>query len=93
VSTLSTTEPTHKDTTRQDCTHPRPHVTHEVVNQAPPRVDVDEAAADVALLGAVARHEAAWALDELHEIGTLVGSASFQQDAVLANTVTPVLRW
>jgi putative acyl-CoA dehydrogenase len=87
VSTLSTTDTTHPDTT-----HPRPHVTHDVVNQAPPRVDVDEAAADVALLEAVARHEAAWALDELHEIGTLVGSASFQQDAVLANTVTPVLR-
>ena len=92
MSTLTTTDTTHPDTTRQDSTHPRPHLTHEVVNQAPPRVDVDEAAADVALLEAVARHEAAWALDELHGIGTLVGSASFQQDAVQANTVTPVLR-
>jgi len=72
--------------------HPRPHVTHEVLNQPPPRVDVDEAMADVALLEAVRRHDADWAVDALHAVGTLVGSASFQDDAVLANTATPVLR-
>jgi len=70
----------------------RPHATHEVTNQAAPRVDLDEAASDVALLEAVRRHEAGWAVDDLHSVGRLVGSASFQRDAVLANTITPVLR-
>ena len=72
--------------------HARPHATHEVFNQSPPRVDLDEAATDVALLEAVRRHQAEWAVDDLHAVGSLVGSASFQRDAVLANTVTPVLR-
>ncbi|HSN05925.1 MAG TPA: acyl-CoA dehydrogenase family protein [Candidatus Angelobacter sp.] len=75
-----------------DAAHPRPHATHEVLNQPPERVGIDEATADVALLEAVRRHDAAWAVGQLHETGALVGSASFQQDAVLANTMTPVLR-
>ncbi|MDA8434996.1 MAG: acyl-CoA dehydrogenase family protein [Actinomycetales bacterium] len=89
-STDSSNDPSTSPST--GTTQPRPHVTHEVVNQPPPRVDVDESAHDVALLEAVRRHDAGWAVGELHEIGTLVGSASFQQDAALANTVTPVLR-
>ncbi len=82
VTTLST----------RKTTYPRPHLTHEVVNQPPPRVDIDEAAADVALLEAVRRHDASWAVDDLHAVGTLVGSASFQLDAALANTAVPTLR-
>ncbi|HTY71646.1 MAG TPA: acyl-CoA dehydrogenase family protein, partial [Actinomycetes bacterium] len=41
---------------------------------------------------AVQRHDAGWALEELHAVGRLVGSESFQRDAVLANTYPPVLR-
>ncbi len=71
---------------------PRPHTTHDVLNQAPPRVDVDEFAQNTVLVEAVERHDAAWAQDELGRIGTLVGSSSFQIDAALASTSTPVLR-
>jgi putative acyl-CoA dehydrogenase len=72
--------------------HPRPHVTHEVVNQPPPRVDLDELTENAVLVEGLLRYDATWALEDLHDIGRLVGSASFQRDAVLANTVTPVLR-
>jgi putative acyl-CoA dehydrogenase len=76
---------------------PHPHLTHSVTNQPPPRVDVDELASDTALTDAVQRFDAGWALDGLGDVGRLVGSASFQRDAELANTMTPVLhafdRW
>ena len=46
---------------------------------------------------AVARHDAGWADDELRQVGALVGSAQFQHDAAVANTLTPELhtfdRW
>ena len=73
-------------------TPPAPHQTHEVVNQAPARVDVNEYALHPVLAEAVGRHDAGWADTELTEIGALVGSASFQRDAVLANTLTPTLQ-
>lgn len=69
-------------------------ITHEVENQVPPRVGVDEFAAHLPLVEAVAR----WGSGEdaadaaLHEAGELVGSAVFQRDAELANTRTPELR-
>lgn len=66
--------------------------THEVANQAPPRVDVDEFALDAPLVEAVAAFDAGRARDELHEIGRLVGSAAFQADAELANIREPQLR-
>jgi putative acyl-CoA dehydrogenase len=66
--------------------------THEVVNQPPPRVDVDEFTTNQVLVQAVARNDAAWAIDGLGEIGRLVGGAQFQQDAVAANVHTPELR-
>lgn len=67
-------------------------ITHEVENQPPPRVDVDEFAANVPLVEAVTRWGTDAAAPPLHEIGRLVGSASFQRDAELANTRPPVLR-
>jgi putative acyl-CoA dehydrogenase len=77
---------------RPDVTHPSPHLTHEVVNQVPPRVDLNEYARNPVLVEAVDRHGARWAQSELTEIGALVGSASFQRDAALANTLTPTLQ-
>ncbi len=71
---------------------PSPHLTHEVVNQAPPRVDLNEYAVNPVLVEAVDRHGAGWAQSELTEIGALVGSASFQRDAAIANTLTPTLQ-
>jgi len=71
--------------------------THTVFNQAPPRVDVDEFGANVALVEAVQQHGAGWAAEHLHGIGRRVGSADFQDDARRANRHEPVLhthdRW
>ncbi|HEX6954184.1 MAG TPA: acyl-CoA dehydrogenase family protein [Agromyces sp.] len=67
-------------------------ITHEVENQPPPRVDVDEFAANLPLVEAAARWGTDAAAPALHGIGRLVGSASFQRDAELANTHPPVLR-
>ncbi len=66
--------------------------THEVVNQAPPRVEVNEYTGHVALVEAVDAFGGGWATSELTEAGALVGTADFQRDAELANTVLPVLR-
>jgi len=66
--------------------------THEVTNQPPPRVDVDEFATNIGLVEGVVRHAAAWATDRLAGIGRHVGAAAFQHDAELANTRTPELR-
>ncbi|GAA1055854.1 acyl-CoA dehydrogenase [Agromyces luteolus] len=83
-------------------------ITHEVLNQAPPREGVDEFAADVPLVEAVARWgttafsvgggtEADAAPPALHDLGRLVGTADFQRDAELANANPPRLvthdRW
>lgn len=73
-------------------TTPTPHRTHEVANQAPDRVDLNEFTTNAALVENVARFDAAWAFDELSAIGEHVGTASFQRDAVLANVREPVLR-
>lgn len=71
-------------------------ITHEVLNQAPPREGVDEYAANVPLTEAVAR----WgrgSSTELHDLGRHVGTGAFQRDAERANTHPPVLhphdRW
>lgn len=66
--------------------------THEVVNQAPPRVGIDEFGANRALVDGVVHFDAEWALHELREIGFEVGAESFQVDAARANTHPPVLR-
>jgi len=65
--------------------------THEVTNQAPPRVGLDEFATNAALVDGVARHDAGWAGERLHAAGALVGSAEFQADAASANRCEPVL--
>lgn len=71
--------------------------THEVFNQAPPRVDVNEYTSNTPLVEAMARYDADWAQQELTEVGALVGTESFQHDAELANTITPTFhshdRW
>ncbi|WP_431279995.1 acyl-CoA dehydrogenase family protein [Leifsonia poae] len=66
--------------------------THDVTNQPPARVDVDEFAANIPLAEAVERYDASWAAPALGEVGRLVGSARFQDDAERANVHEPVLR-
>ncbi|MBC2640916.1 MULTISPECIES: acyl-CoA dehydrogenase family protein [unclassified Rhodococcus (in: high G+C Gram-positive bacteria)] len=73
-------------------THPAPHRTHTVLNQSVPRADVNEFTLDTVLSEGVRRHDADWATAELTDIGSLVGSATFQHDAELANTVIPELK-
>jgi putative acyl-CoA dehydrogenase len=66
--------------------------THEVFNQAPPRVDVDEFGSNAALRDGVVRYDAAWALPELERVGRYVGTEEFQHDAERSNRVEPELR-
>ncbi|WP_430332683.1 acyl-CoA dehydrogenase family protein [Rhodococcus sp. ACT016] len=70
---------------------PRGHHTHEVFNQAPPRVDVNEFTGNLPLVEGVARYDAEWATTHLSEVGALVGTAEFQHAAELANTEIPRL--
>ncbi len=65
--------------------------THVVLNQVPPLAGHD-VADDPALLEAVGREDAAWALPELHALGVLAGQAATQEQARLANEHPPVLR-
>lgn len=71
--------------------------THEVTNQPPARVDVDEYGTNLPLREAVERHDAGWASDHLLAVGRLVGGAQLQEDAAAAQRHTPVLhthdRW
>ena len=70
-------------------------MTHDVVNQAPPRVGLNEYTTNPALVEAVKRYGG----DRPHlaEVGELTGRADFQRDAELANTHPPVFashdRW
>lgn len=70
-------------------------LTHDVLNQVPPREGVDEYSANAPLVEAVT----SWGRDasDLTAIGRQVGSAAFQRDADRANTHPPVLhthdRW
>ncbi len=66
--------------------------THEVINQAPPRADVDEFGTNRPLVDGVAKFDAEWALGDLRNVGLHVGSDAFQRDAEKANTREPVLR-
>ncbi|AVZ40712.1 MULTISPECIES: acyl-CoA dehydrogenase family protein [unclassified Dietzia] len=68
----------------------RNHTTHEVLNQAPPRVDVDEFALNPALREAVGVFAPDAVTDRFHEIGRHVGTGQYQHDAELANTLPPV---
>ena len=64
--------------------------THEVFNQAPPLIDYD-VADDPALLDALAREEAGWALDDVRALGQLAGSAQAREWGRLANEHSPRL--
>ena len=65
-------------------------MTHDVFNQVPPLVGHDTAA-DPVLLEGVEREGAGWAIDELHELGRLAGSAEAQAWGRLAERVPPRL--
>jgi putative acyl-CoA dehydrogenase len=65
--------------------------THEVVNQPPVRVGIDEYGANAPLREAVHTYGASFAIPQLHEIGRLVGSEQYQVWAEAANTHKPVL--
>lgn len=62
-----------------------------MLNQAPPRVDVDEFSTNAALIDGIRRHGASWASGELAAVGRLVGSAEFAANARLANEHPPAL--
>ncbi|GAA3563859.1 acyl-CoA dehydrogenase family protein [Amycolatopsis ultiminotia] len=64
--------------------------THEVTNQVPPLVY--DVADDPALLDAVQRADASWAVGELHELGGLAGGEQAQEWGRLVNENEPVLR-
>src|SRR5947209_5779752 len=65
--------------------------THEVQNQPPPLDGYDVYSSDLALVEAVARHDAGWATERLTTLGTKAGSAEAQEWGRLANDVPPVL--
>ncbi len=69
----------------------RRHATHQVLNQVPALADYD-VAGDPALIAGLYREGGGWAEAELHELGTLAGTASTQEHARLANVHKPVLR-
>lgn len=68
---------------------PSPNVTHEVFNQSKPRIGIDEYEMNTALREAVATFAPEEDETKLFEIGSYVGSAEYQRDAELANTLTP----
>jgi putative acyl-CoA dehydrogenase len=72
-------------------TRATPHVTHEVLNQAPPLAGYD-VADDPALTEAVQREAGQDAIGGLHELGVRAGSAQTAELARLANEHPPVLR-
>ncbi|CAM3772711.1 acyl-CoA dehydrogenase family protein [Nocardiopsis rhodophaea] len=65
--------------------------THEVFNQSSPLEDFD-VAADAALTEGLEREGAAWASDELHEVGRLAGTARARSWGEQANVNEPQLR-
>ncbi|MBE9372905.1 acyl-CoA dehydrogenase family protein [Saccharopolyspora sp. HNM0983] len=65
--------------------------THDVTNQAAPLDDYD-VATDPALLEGLRREGAAWAEDEVRELGALAGSTRAQEWGRLVDENPPVLR-
>lgn len=65
--------------------------THHVVNQPPPRVDVNEFDANIPLSEYVHTIGDAGEAHELQASGAVVGSAQFQDDARLAHKNPPIL--
>ncbi len=67
--------------------------THEVFNQPAPLEDHGyDVAAEDALLDGTRREGAEWAIDELHELGRLAGTARARSWGEQANTNAPALR-
>jgi len=66
--------------------------THSVFNQSPPLIDTNLFTSDLALVDAVRREGAAWAIANLEEFGRLVGSREAIAWGSQANEFTPVLR-
>lgn len=64
--------------------------THDVTNQPPPLVDHDTSD-DPALLAALEREGAGWALEEVRALGRLAGGAQAQEWGRLAERHPPVL--
>jgi putative acyl-CoA dehydrogenase len=69
-----------------------PSATHEVTNQPPPLEGYDVFAGDVALMEAVEREGAGWAVDDLHALGRLAGSPEAIEWGFDANRHPPELR-
>lgn len=69
-----------------------PETTHAVINQPAPRVDVNEYAANPALLESVAAFAPHADTQVLYTLGARVGTATFQRDAQIVNSQTPVLQ-
>ncbi|MBV9487924.1 MAG: isovaleryl-CoA dehydrogenase [Frankiaceae bacterium] len=65
--------------------------THDVSNQVPPLADYDVFTTDVALVEGVQRHDAAWALDHLSDLGRKAGTLEAQEWGRLANVNEPKL--
>jgi putative acyl-CoA dehydrogenase len=66
--------------------------THDVTNQPPPLVGYDVFGADSALVDAVRREGADWAVDDLHDLGRLAGSEQAIRWGFEANEHPPRLR-
>ena len=66
--------------------------THEVLNQAPPFVDVNLFETDVPLREAVEREGGGWAVDRLREAGAVAGSAEAKEHGRRADRNEPRLR-
>jgi putative acyl-CoA dehydrogenase len=66
--------------------------THEVLNQPPPLADYDVYSTDAALVDAVRREGAAWAEEELVELGTRAGTPEAIEWGFQANANPPVLK-
>jgi putative acyl-CoA dehydrogenase len=69
-----------------------PSATNEVTNQPPPLEGYDVFAADAALVEAVEREGAGWAVDDLHGLGRLAGSPEAIGWGFDANRNPPELR-
>src|SRR5574337_1429754 len=66
-------------------------VTHEVFNQPVELTDFNLFASDAALMEAVRREGAGWAMDGLDKFGARAGSAEFLELGTLANRSPPEL--
>jgi putative acyl-CoA dehydrogenase len=67
------------------------HHTHRVLNQALPLADYDPFSTNPALVEAVQREGAAWALPRLRELGGLIGSERVMAWASAAERFPPIL--